>query len=306
MIPLVVSLALVAGFVLLGDNTHLLGDGALRIVQMRQIGLGDAFRTIVPEPADYILHYAIDRYAAAPLGFGTLAVFRLLSYAAGLAFFWTAWAIARHLRSRGVSAGFTLCYLLGWGGSMMFFGYVEEYALAAAAMLFFFWIGLEFFAGRKGVLPLIAAFLACFFLHNFAIVLLPSLAYAVFVRRSGGFREPFAPRRDGPPVVSPGARADTTPDGGFEPAASPVGQPIARTWRAGALFLAAAVLVAGWIAVVIARRGAGTLLLPGSASEPGYSIWSPAHLADMANELFLVSPAFLVLLVLPVPAGPWP
>jgi hypothetical protein len=249
-----ISALLLGLFAAFSSNTHVLGDGALRLKQMRELGLGDAFRTIVPEPVDYVLHYALDRFVVMPLGLSTLATFRALSYLAGLLFFWTAWAIAGRLRARGIGAGLTLAYLLCWGGSLMFFGYVEEYALAAAAMLLFFLLGLDFFDSRRGVAPLIATFLVCFFLHNFTIVLLPSLIYACLWRRKRGG----------------GSRL--------------------------LLLVPTLLLVAGWMIVVIVKRGAGTLLLPQAASDPGYFLWSRAHLADMLNELFLVSPAFLVLL----------
>ncbi len=280
-----VSAALLSAFVVFGDNTHVLGDGALRLKQMREVGLAEALRTIVPEPADYVLHYALDRYVAAPLGLGTLLTFRLLSYAAGLAFFWTAYAIARRLHPRGTGTGFALCYILAWGGSMMFFGYVEEYALAAAAMLVFFYFSLEYFASRKGILPLAIAFLVCFFLHNFTIVLLPSLIYAALAGRTREFQG-SSDLRDGAPVVGPERGA-------------PAAAPSTRGRRRPSLILAATlILVVGWMIVVIAKRGAGTLLLPAAGSDPRYLVWSRDHLADMLNELFLVSPALLMLLVL--------
>jgi hypothetical protein len=278
-----VSAALLALFAAFGDETHVLGDGALRLKQMREVGLTDAFRTIVPEPIDYVLHYALDRYGAAPLELSTLVTFRVLSYLAGLFFFWTAWAIASRFRPQGSGTGFTFCYLLCWGGSMMFFGYVEEYAIAAAGMLLFYYLGMKYLESRRGLLPLASVFLVCFFLHNFAIVLLPSLVYAAYMGRSRGAHPDDSPQEEAP--------GESVAEANHPPAGLSRGND-RRLFLMGVTLL----LVACWMVIVVIKRSAGTLLLPASISETGYFVWSPAHLADMLNEIFLVSPAFLVLL----------
>jgi len=54
--------------------------------------------------------------------------------------------------------------------------------------------------------------------------------------------------------------------------------------------------VIAWISIGIVHRQSAGLLLTGNLSEPGYTIFSSAHLGDIINELFLISPTFLSLI----------
>lgn len=58
-------------------------------------------------------------------------------------------------------------------------------------------------------------------------------------------------------------------------------------------------VVAAWGIFGYPAMPEGTLILPSSASEKGYSLLSAAHLFDILNELLLVSPFFPLLLILP-------
>jgi tetratricopeptide (TPR) repeat protein len=71
---------------------------------------------------------------------------------------------------------------VGWAGVMVFFGYVENYALASVILLFFFNYSIEYIHSGKKLTLVVGLFLLAFFMHNLIIFLLPSLMYILITR----------------------------------------------------------------------------------------------------------------------------
>ncbi len=236
-------------FYMLRDVTNLLGDGILRLTELAN------FHYIPStEPLDCLVHYAAYEYILKQAGYSPLLSFQLLSYLAGLLYIWGVWLLSKQLKEHGISQGLTIAYMLGWGGFMMFFGYVENYAFASALIVFLIYFCLEYFYNSRGLIALLALFLIAFFMHNLTFYLVPALLYLLYIKRK------------------------KNPKG----------------YQLGALMIIFVVLI--WMVFSYSSKEQSAFLLPVSSSDPGYLIWSPAHILDTLNELFLISPVFLVLL----------
>jgi hypothetical protein len=232
------------------DATNLLGDSNLRIFSLDRYSLIPVF-----EPLDYILHRFSYDYIFKPLGFSKLECYRYLSYLAGLIYIYLAWLFARKLAKQGIDFSLTFAYLLGWGGIMMFFGYAENYAFAANAVLLFFYFAIDCFRESCKPLLLLVLFLLAFFFHNLSIFLLPSLIYLFLIK----------------------------------------GKKLGSGFIPGLIISLLIILI--WAITQYTKSKGGMFILPESSSEPGYLLWSAAHLLDILNEILLISPMFIVLLL---------
>ena len=168
-------------FWLLRDRTKLLGDSFLRIGELSDKSLDRLLSTSAAEPLDYIIHYAIYKYICLPLSLSSILCYELVSYLAGLIYLWAGWSVARQLKSEKISFWLTFFYLLGWGGICMFFGYAEEYGLAASALLLFTYYVIRYISKGKNIIAVAIVFLIGFFLHNLLLILLPSILYLLFI-----------------------------------------------------------------------------------------------------------------------------
>jgi tetratricopeptide (TPR) repeat protein len=238
------------------DRTKLLGDGILRIGDLAGLGLDKLFSTSAAEPLDYLIHYTIYKYICLPLGLDATFCYEIISYLAGLIYLWAAWSISQQLKGRNVSFQFIFIYLLGWGGIQMFFGYAEEYGLAASVLLLFINYAIRYIYKGKGIISVAIIFIIGFFLHNLLLILFPSIAFLLF-------REYKVNKK-----------------------------------RALAILISTILPIAIWLAVSYSKKESGAFLLPGSGTETGYLLWSGAHLLDMLNEIFLIIPAFLIMITL--------
>ncbi|HBC47778.1 MAG TPA: hypothetical protein DCZ43_12085, partial [candidate division Zixibacteria bacterium] len=243
-------------FWLLRDRTKLLGDSFLRIGELGDKGLDRLLNTSAAEPLDYIIHYAIYKYICLPLSLSSTFCYELVSYLAGLIYLWAAWSIARQLKSEKINFWLTFFYLLGWGGVFMFFGYAEEYGLAASALILFTSFVIRYISKGKNIITVSIVFIIGFFLHNLLLILLPSILYMLFIEYKSNRKK-------------------------------------AITILAGTVI---PVLI--WLVISYAKKESGAFLLPSSGTEPGYMLWSSAHIIDIINELFLICPAILVMLLL--------
>lgn len=238
-------------FYLFRDKTNLLGDGMLRITELEN------FHYVPPtEPLDCLIHYLTFEYLLKPFGLSAHFCFQLLSYISGLLYIWAAWLLSKKLKKEGISQPLAFAYVAGWGGLMMFFGYVENYAFTSALVIFFFCLSLDYIHTSKRLIILVALFLLTFFMHNLAIYLLPSFLFLLCTK-------------------------------------------LKKNWYGAISGISVTILVILiWTVSTYSSKEGSAFLLPASSSDSGYLIWSASHLMDILNELFLISPAFLILIFL--------
>ncbi|MDP6779803.1 MAG: tetratricopeptide repeat protein [Candidatus Latescibacteria bacterium] len=165
-------LALVV-FIIARSVTHLLGDGLLFV---RELGAGT--------------WQHLPRADRAPLAFAFVGVlydlgasvwssaadpYRILSVASGVLYVLLALQIAHTLGSRGVEKALVLGLLLTTGSLQLFFGYVENYPLLHAGILFYLLLSLHALRGRLPTFVPAAVLGILVPLHFTATALVPSL-----------------------------------------------------------------------------------------------------------------------------------
>jgi hypothetical protein len=226
----------------------------------------------VPAPAEP-LSEAVWEWASAGLRrmAAPVASLGLVSVACGIAASALLWRIAGEVGENAVErlVGFVL--LATMGTSQLFFGYVESYPVAVVALLAYLAVGLRAARDRRAPVLLVVLYAVAVASHLMALYLAPSFLYLVL-------------------------RGERSVPG--------------RVWRlGGALLLSILLLLAlgsrpvNWIhtfdvATRAARTGAAAL----DATRP-YGILSLDHLVDIVNELWLVLPIPLLLLVSAIVAG---
>lgn len=178
---LLVSISLIVLFYIFRDSAYILGDGRLRLNELGVQGFERLKNTAAGEPLEYLIRDISYKYIFRPMGFDILDSFRFWSYLCGLVYFWTAWFITRRLQLSKMSSSVLFVYLLGWGGLLFFFGYVEYYSIAIAAIMLFFYFAINYFYTGEKLILLTVVFIIGYYLHNLTIVLLPSLGYLLLI-----------------------------------------------------------------------------------------------------------------------------
>ena len=129
-------------------------------------------------PLDVWLHVRL--WQAGQCAFGwtdAWPVYRLLSPLAGAVFVYALLRLADST-GRNRTEKLLIVGLMGTLGTMqLFFGYAENYSLAAAGILVFLWLALETLAGRRALWQPALALAITNALHPSTIVLDPALLY---------------------------------------------------------------------------------------------------------------------------------
>ncbi len=132
-------------------------------------------------PLDVWLHARLWALGNAAFGWADAwPVYRILSPLAGAVYVYgllrLADSIGRNRTEKGLIVG-----LMGTLGVMqLFFGYAENYSLAAAGVLIFLWLALETLAGRRALWQPALALAITHGLHPSTIVLAPALLYVAW------------------------------------------------------------------------------------------------------------------------------
>ena len=111
------------------QKAFLLGDGNLRI---NMISMGKSW--IQVEMGDFFIHSIVFKYFFEPFGLSASYSYHFISILSGVVFFAGAYYLARYL-SRNQSL-IILLAMLSSGMTVLFFGYVESYSMAAAFIPF--------------------------------------------------------------------------------------------------------------------------------------------------------------------------
>lgn len=249
----------------------LLGDGILR---SQEISAGRLFS--LTEPLTTLIHGLLYRLLSVGGIHASLAelAYRITSITAGLAALALYFCFARK-HQEGRILWPLIIVLAGAGLNQVFYGYVESYGLFLATVGWYLFLVREKIAETKpSFIPAILAGLAAA-LHGSGIFLFPSLVYYWKKRH-------FLSTKAG----------------------------LKRSALELLCFSAfpAAALAAGMLLVSRPEINTSLSELPKSALLPlwgglwGYGIFSPGHWLDLLNQLLLVSPAALVLLLWARPA----
>ena len=215
----------------------------------------------VTEPLDFYLHALAYKF----LKLDGYQIYTLLSCLAGACFVFLALWLSHLLGKENKEKVFAFMILVSMGSVQLFFGYVESYTLVYVGTITYLLFSLLFLKGKCSLFfPSLALFFSIS-LHISAIYLLPSLIYLCMVKSK---------------------REERTSD--FKSAFS----------------VSLILLVVGVGFFILSTQNPGKaspapyfISLSGSQKDP-YSLFSFAHLVDMINEQFLISPIGIVLWLL--------
>lgn len=259
--------AALAAFVLARSRMHFLGDGFLQLSLLAAEHPVIKLRNFGGEMVPYVLSHLLGSGEAA-----VLLAYQLVSYAAGMVFIAMSALAARRLYASRLDALLFVLALCTGGYAVLFFGYVENYALFVLLVGAYCLIGMFVADGALARSWLLVTQAACLVFHVFGILLLPVTLYLLLDDSSVGrrFRK-----------LSPMARWSLIVFG----------------------------VVASGIALIASYHTGYMLrftmvpLTDGPYAVDDYWLFSGAHLLDFANLLFLLCPGLLVGLSVLMPAG---
>jgi hypothetical protein len=234
-------------------------------------------------PLDVWLHARLWALGNAAFGWADAwPAYRILSPLAGALYVYGLLRLADSV-GRGRAEKLLIVGLLGTLGTMqLFFGYAENYSLAAAGVLLFLWLSLETLAGRRPLWQPSLALAVTIGLHPSTVVLSPALLYVAWVWGKG--------RQGDKETRRQGQRAGWA-------ALWQVAWPMALV--AGGVVLLMELSGNGLAALTSTDRpggGDGRLFVPLGAPATRwehYTMFSWAHLLDWLNMQLLTAPVTL-------------
>ena len=249
-----ILLLLVGLFIVFRARAHFLGDGytLLSILsaedplfKMREVG-------------ESLAHIWLKKAVGLEGEPGALLSFRIIAVTGGVVFTVSVLLAAARLYERTLDRLLFALGLLTGGYMLLFFGYVEYYALFVTTVAVFALVGLAVARGRLALWWLLPPLVVATFFHVLGVTLVPAAAY-LFLRRL----------------------------------------PVRRAWTVVAV--SGAVALAAVVYFYFTNFFFHFALLVPWAHQftpEGYTLFSPAHLADYLNLLFLLLPGFGLLLLL--------
>lgn len=267
---LLIAAVSLAAFYVLRVESHILGDGYTLIsllakdqplIKSRNFG-----GTLLP--------WGFVRLAGDHTETMVITAYRFTAFFSGLLFLGVAAWLARKLYPEMHRRLLLIGALITGGYSLMFFGYVENYAIVLVAVLLFTGLGVLVV---RGTVPHWYAWLAvglATFCHVFGLMLVPAAAYLSL--RETRWGRTFGGLRKSQKVV-----------------------------------LAALAGVTGLAMTIAAAHATYTLrfvllpLWPDQFTMEGYTVFAPAHLLDTANLILLLCPGVAVGAITIAGGGTW-
>ncbi|MDD3732719.1 MAG: hypothetical protein PHU88_10120, partial [candidate division Zixibacteria bacterium] len=145
-------------FYYFSSETTLLGDGTLR---QNQIGKGEIW--LPAELLDFLVHALLYQYVFSPLALSAVACYRAVSIVSGLFFIDGLRRLAFYLD--GEKGLFYFLIFISSGTTVLFFGYVESYAIAAAIMPYALLTALKVIDRKKGIVGFLVLFVLLALVH---------------------------------------------------------------------------------------------------------------------------------------------
>lgn len=266
MAAVLIGVAFTAAFVLLRQETHFLGDGYTLLQWLEEGGVINKMRNYGAQMTLRVVDQALPG--------DSLQAFRVVAWGAGMVA-----VVATVIGSALVFSDFRRRLLLALGvlsgGYMLlFFGYVENYALFVMMVLLYCWVGVVAMRGRISPWWVLLPQAGAIFFHVFGVTLLPATLYLT-LRTTG------AGKRIG-------------------------GMNVRTLWLAVVGLGVVGIVLFGWFYThSYFFRFAFVPIVSNRFTVDGYTLLSLPHLVDFANLLMVLAPALLLFAVAKVRAGVW-
>lgn len=171
-LPWMLSMALFPILIASRSATNYLGDGTLRL---NQISGGKLW--LPTEAGDFYLHAILSQHILKPLGFSTASSYYLVSSLCGVLFLVGSFHLARYLYPRQLVLAWLM--MISSGMMVMFFGYVESYALAASMLPLAVLFAVRAVDGSLRATSFVVTFLMAVIIHPVSLVLLSGMLLCV-------------------------------------------------------------------------------------------------------------------------------
>jgi hypothetical protein len=254
---------------LLAVETHFLGDG---YGWLSVFGAGGSYIHKWTEPLSTVLVRGLQSLQGEYTESSALNSFRILSYCSGFIVFVMFAKLTALLSKSNVVRLFGLLFLVSSASVLLFFGYVEFYSMLWAAAVTFIYFAIKYLRDSNGAALVILTFLITVSMHLQALYFLPALVYLLFSKkRKDAVLKRFIAK---------------------------------RVW---VLTVGAVISAGAYLWLMSTDLGFELIMLPIIDARPdsgAYAVFSPKHLLDIANQLFLIFPGVLIALALTLGRSP--
>jgi hypothetical protein len=250
-------------FYLLRVRTHFLGDGYNILTQFEQ-GLHLVKYT---DWGESLMHIELKKLLGGDNVTASLASFRIISIVSGLGFVAFVLYSARRLFERGLHRAFFALGLLTGGYMLLFFGYVEYYSCFAALVGIFSLTGVMVACNKINRWFILPPLLLAIFCQVFGLLLIPAAVYILMSKSK---------------IAARLTRLSLPVRGGIFLIVMIIAGVLFYLYYMNNLFF----------------RLSFVAPFDNSFTLAGYTLFSPAHLADVANLLLVLIPSLPLLVVL--------
>ncbi|MGB3093434.1 MAG: hypothetical protein WBC42_09515, partial [Candidatus Zixiibacteriota bacterium] len=263
---LLLSFASLPIFWIFRNRLHLLGDGMFRITDLPE------GRLHLQEWLDAFIHLVVYRVMVKLIPSWTPEfTYSIVSVLCGGTFVYLALKLSALLGKTGLGKVLIFFSLISLGSIQLFFGYVESYSILQVALLAYILFSAMYLMRRVNIFPALVAFVISIGLHVTSLIFVPSFVY-LLMRTDRG-----RSRKEGPATKTK-----------------------SKTLILAGLILASC-LVVFWVYIVasgLEKTGKGIFILPLIATESySFGMLSLAHISEFANQLLLLSPLGISLMV---------
>jgi tetratricopeptide (TPR) repeat protein len=250
-------------FIVFSARTHFLGDGYSVLANITSES--GTFIKWSEKGITFIL-LAIQSLLGAKSEATALLAFQIVSYISGVITIWFYFLIAGIISENRIVRLMAFMAMFFSGNLLLFFGYVENYPLAWVGLTGFVYFGLKYIKSNGHILwPVLFAFFAIL-IHLQMALILPALITLFFMRGRG--------------------------------------QEIYHRYKIliwiiiSILFLAGVVFFIKKYQTNLYIENIFLPIFESKASAPGYTLFGWSHVLDMINQLSLLSPLLLILILL--------
>ena len=255
----VVMLAL---FYFLRARTHFLGDGYALLGQLASGGLIVKPHEFAATKSQQLIYTLLGQ----PGESSALIAYQIVSIVCGIIFLALCYWLTSIITHRCVVRVFALMTLGTTGSTLLFFGYVENYALFAVAVMLTVTWSVYILKNDNSALPIVFAVAFAFLCHILAVALIPAVAFLV-MRNTRAMN--WLVRQSGKTKAS----------------------------IAAGIILIFALVFAFTYSTWVFFRLAFLPLLRNQFTVDGYTLLSASHLLDFINLLLILCPALALLII---------
>ncbi|KPL00955.1 MAG: hypothetical protein AMJ91_02285 [candidate division Zixibacteria bacterium SM23_73_3] len=271
---------------------HLLGDGYFRIIDLPKGKLH------LQEWLDGFIHLVIYRVMTKLIPTWTPELtYSIISILCGGVFVFLALKLSSLLGKTDLGKVLVFFFLISLGSIELFFGYVESYSILQVVLLAYIYFAALYLSGKTSILPALLFFVISIGLHITSLIFAPAFIYLLWVGGSGI-------RAD--KISTPGIKDATAPPESarkrkvrLRKESSKARRKLSTPTLMGLII--SSIIILFWVygvATSLEKTGKGIFILPlkAPASYP-FGMFSLAHISEFVNQLLLLSPLGISLLI---------